>query len=135
MPNEARHGDPAPSSPTGNAADHFVDRHVRDGNGERLAFNDSWRRLTYAGLRDASAAFAGALRAAGIAREQRIALLLLDTIDVPIAFWGALRAGVVPVPINTLLPPDLVGYILNDSRAVALVVSAPLLSAVLENLY
>jgi 4-hydroxybenzoate-CoA ligase len=130
MPNEARHGGPAPSSPTGNAVDHFVDRHVRDGNGERLAFSDPWRRLTYAGLHDASAAFADALRAAGIAREQRIALLLLDTIDFPIAFWGALRAGVVPVPINTLLPPDLVGYILNDSRAVALVVSAPLLSAV-----
>ena len=94
MPNEARHGGPAPFSSNGNAADHFVDRHVRDENGARLAFSDPWRRLTYAGLRDASAAFAGALRAAGIAREQRIALLLLDTIDFPIAFWGALRAGV-----------------------------------------
>ena len=52
---------------------------------------------------------------------------MLDTVDFPIAFWGALRAGVVPVPINTLLPADITGYILGDSRAAALVVSAPLL--------
>ena len=51
----------------------------------------------------ASRRFAGALRAAGVARERRVALLLLDTVDFPIAFWGAIRAGVVPVPINTLL--------------------------------
>jgi 4-hydroxybenzoate-CoA ligase len=114
----------------GNAADYFIDRHLRDGNADRLAFRDPWRSLTYAALRDRSAAFAGALRAAGVAREQRIALLLLDTIDFPIAFWGALRAGIVPVPINTLLPAELTGYILGDSRAVALVVSEPLLPAV-----
>src|SRR5579884_1104282 len=99
---------------------------MRGGNGARLAFADPWRRLTYGKLHERSAAFAGALCDAGVAREQRIALLLLDTVDFPIAFWGAIRAGIVPVPINTLLPPDLVAYILGDSRAVALVVSAPL---------
>ena len=52
---------------------------------------------------------------------------MLDTVDFPIAFWGALRAGIVPVPINTLLPPEITGYILKDSRAAALFVSAPLL--------
>ena len=54
---------------------------------------------------------------------------MLDTVDFPIAFWGALRAGVVPVPVNTLLPADITGYILQDSRAAALFVSAPLLEA------
>ena len=62
-----------------------------------------------------------ALARAGIGRERRMAMLLLDTVDFPIAFWGALRAGVVPVPINTLLTHDTVGYILADSRAEALV--------------
>jgi len=60
--------------------------------------------------------------------EERIALVMLDTVDFPVAFWGALRAGIVPVPINTLLPADATGYILEDSRAAALVVSAPLLA-------
>ena len=113
----------------GNAYDFFVARHLREGRGARLAFADPWRSLTYAELDAASGRFAAGLAAAGIERERRIALVMLDTIDFPIAFWGALRAGVVPIPINTLLPADITGYILQDSRAAALFVSAPLLEA------
>ncbi len=111
---------------SGNAVDWFVDRHGRDGAGERQAFQDPWRSLTYAALEQATRRFAGALAAAGIDREQRLLILLQDTIDFPIAFWGALRAGVVPVPINTLLTADTVRYILADSRAVGAVVSEAL---------
>src|SRR5829696_8294729 len=112
---------------SGNAVDYFVDRHLREGRGDRLAFADPWRSLTYGELAAESARFAAGLRRAGIERERRIALVMLDTVDFPVAFWGALRAGVVPVPINTLLPPDITGYILKDSRAAALFVSMPLL--------
>ena len=115
----------------GNAAEFFVDRHVHEGRGERVAFVDPWNSLSYAGLHDASARFASALGRAGIGRERRLALVMLDTVDFPTAFWGALRAGVVPVPVNTLLPPDQLGYILADSRAEGLVVSAPLLPGLL----
>ena len=92
-------------------------------------------RLSYGELAEATRRFAGALRAAGIAREQRVVLLLLDTIDFPIAFWGAIRAGVVPVPINTLLTHEIIGYILADSRATALVISAPLVEPLLPVLH
>lgn len=112
-----------------NAVDWFVDRHVRDGNGERLAFRDPWRSLTYGGLQSATAAFAGALRKAGVGRERRILILLQDTIDFPIVFWGTMRAGAIPVPINTLLTPDTVQYILADSRAEAVVLSEGLTSS------
>src|ERR1700730_18002478 len=115
------------SEANGNAADYFVVRHLRQGHGDCIAFTDPWRSLTYAELDAASARFAAGLQRAGIERERRIALVMLDTIDFPIAFWGALRAGVVPVPINPLLPADITGYILHDSRAAALFVSAPLL--------
>jgi len=108
----------------GNAVDWFVDRHVRDGSGGRLAFQDPWRSLTYQSLQVATQRFAGALRRAGIERERRLVLLLQDTIDFPIAFWGALRAGIVPVPINTLLTAETVSFILADSRADGVVVSA-----------
>jgi len=113
----------------GNAYDWFVARHLREGRGARLAFVDPWRNLTYAELDAAAGRFAAGLATAGIERERRIALVMLDTIDFPVAFWGALRAGVIPVPINTLLPADITGYILQDSRAAALFVSAPLLEA------
>ncbi len=118
-------------SGNGNAVDFFVDRHVREGRGGVLAFRDPWRSLSYSGLAEATCRFADALRSAGVARERRIGLLLLDTIDFPIAFWGAMRAGVVPVPINTLLTHDMVGYILADCRADALVISAPLVGPLL----
>ena len=117
------------SEPDGNAYDYFVARHLREGRGARLAFVDPWRSLTYAELDAAAGRFAASLASAGIERERRIALVMLDTVDFPIAFWGALRAGVIPVPINTLLPAELTGYILQDSRAAALFVSAPLLKA------
>jgi 4-hydroxybenzoate-CoA ligase len=110
----------------GNAVDWFVDRHTRDGGGARVAFRDPWHSLTYAELETATRQFAGALQTAGIDRERRILLLLQDTIDFPIAFWGALRAGVVPVPINTLLTPETIAYILADSRAAGVVISAGL---------
>jgi 4-hydroxybenzoate-CoA ligase len=107
----------------GNAVEWFVDRHISDGNGERLAFQDPWRSLTYCELCDRTQRFAGALIQAGIERERRVILLLQDTIDFPVAFWGALRAGVIPVPVNTLLTSDTVEFILADSRASAVVVS------------
>src|ERR1700688_2411571 len=116
------------SEANGNAADYFVARHLREGRDDRVAFTEPCRSLTYAELDAASSRFAAGLKAAGIERERRIALVMLDTVDFPIAFWGALRAGVVPVPINTLLPPDITGYILEDSRAAAVFVSAPLLA-------
>jgi benzoate-CoA ligase family protein len=117
--------------PNGNAVEYFVDCHVREGRGDVAAFHDPWRSLTYAALADATCRFAGALRVAGVARERRVALLLLDTVDFPIAFWGAMRAGTVPVPINTLLTHEVVGYILADSRVEAVVISAPLVGPLL----
>ncbi|HVZ07232.1 benzoate-CoA ligase family protein [Rhodopila sp.] len=110
---------------SGNAVGWFVDRHVQAGGGDRLAFRDPWRDLTYAALQAGTRCFAAALRRAGIGQERRVVLLLQDTIDFPVAFWGAIRAGVVPVPINTLLTAETVGYILDDSRAAAVIASAP----------
>ena len=110
----------------GNAVDWFLDRHVREERGDRVAFTDPWRSISYAGLVKETVRFAVALAQAGIRQERRIALVMLDTVDFPIAFWGSLRAGVVPVPINTLLTPETTEYILKDSRAEAVVVTEAL---------
>ena len=65
-----------------------------------------------------------------IRRETRVALLMLDTVDYPCVFWGAVRAGIVPVCLNTLLTAKDYLYMLGDSRAEALIVAAPLLPVV-----
>jgi 4-hydroxybenzoate-CoA ligase len=120
------------TSPDSNAVDWFVDRHTRDGDPTGVAFEDPWRSLTRGGLAYATRRFAGALTRCGIGRERRLVMLMLDTVDFPVVFWGALRSAVIPVPINTLLTPDLVSYVLEDSRAEAIVISAPLLPSLLQ---
>jgi len=121
-------------APDGNAVDWFVDRHTRNGDAAGIAFEDPWRSLTRTALAEATRRFAGALTRSGIGRERRLVMLMLDTVDFPIVFWGALRAGVVPVPVNTLLTPDMVSYVLDDSRAEAIVISEPLLPGLLATL-
>ena len=109
-----------------NAVDWFVDRHLREGESASVAFEDPWRSLTRAALAEGTRRFAGALAAAGIGRERRLVMLLQDTVDFPIVFWGALRAGVIPVPVNTLLTAETIAHVLSDSRAEAVAISEPL---------
>ena len=67
------------------------------------------------------------LRRLGVRREERVAMIMLDTVDFPIVFLGAIRAGVVPVPLNTLLTSDQYAYVLADCRARVLFISEALL--------
>ncbi len=110
-----------------NAAAALIDRHLAQGRGPKPAFIDPTGALTYADLKDRTDRFAAALRGLGILPEQRVALILLDTLDFPVAFWGAIKAGIVAVPLNTLLGPEQWRYLIDDSRAAAVVISAALL--------
>jgi benzoate-CoA ligase family protein len=109
-----------------NAAVDMIDRNVAEGRGEKLALIDPTTRLTYAGLAERVDRFANAIPRLGIGRERRIALVMLDTVDLPVAFWGAIKAGTVPVPLNTLLPNDMWRYMIEDSRASAVVITGEL---------
>src|SRR6266849_2918550 len=85
----------------------------------------SW---TYGQLAERVDRFGHVLRSLGVRREERILLALLDTIDWPTAFLGAIKAGVVPIPVNTLMTEDDYRFMLADSRAKVLVVSEALLA-------
>ncbi|MEO0379976.1 MAG: AMP-binding protein, partial [Pseudomonadota bacterium] len=115
-----------------NAASYFVDRHVDKGRAGKVAFREvgTGRSLTYGALAEASGRAASALLAQGVAREERMAMLVLDQIEFPILFWGAIKAGVIPVPLNTLLATPVYDAILRDSRATMLVVSEALYNVV-----
>ena len=117
----------------GNAAGYFVDRHIEEGRGDKLAFVESGndgRHLSYGELAKKSGQMEGFYQGLGIAREDRVAMITLDTIDYPVLFWGSLKAGVIPILINTLLSSDGYRFILQDSRAKVLFISAPLLELV-----
>ncbi len=110
-----------------NAASDFLDVNTGAGRSEKPAFIDPIETLTYGGLLARANQMGNLLATYGIEREARVALMLLDTVDFPVAFWGAIKAGVIPVPLNTLLTSEQYAYILADARAKALVISAPLL--------
>src|ERR1700710_462542 len=109
-----------------NAAVDLLDRHIVEGRGDRIAVIDDDGHYTYRDLAARADRAAGALRDLGVQPEQRVALVLLDGIDFPAAFLGAIKLGAVPVPLNTMLTPEDYTYMLRDSRARAVIASAPL---------
>src|SRR5436305_12686115 len=119
---------------TYNAVTWLLDRNIDQGRAEKIAFTDTASELTYGELQKQSCRVANMLRRLGVRREERVAMIMLDTVDFPIVFLGAIRAGVVPVPLNTLLTSDQYAYVLADCRARVLFVSDALLPAVKDML-
>ena len=110
-----------------NAAVDFVDRNVEDGRGDKVAVIDEIGRHTYADVARRVNRAGNAMLGLGLQMEQRIAMCMLDNVDFPAIFFGSIKAGVVPVAINTLLTTADYDYMLRDSRAVALIVSDALI--------
>ena len=113
-----------------NAVTWLLDRNVDEGRGAKLAFTDTVSELTYGDLQKQSRRAANMLRRLGVRREERVAMIMLDTVDFPCVFLGAIRAGIVPVPLNTLLTSDQYAYVLADCRARVLFISEALLPVV-----
>ena len=116
-----------------NAAVYFVDRNALGATAAKRAFTEAAgleRSITYGELARETDRMVDFFARHAIRHENRVALLLLDQIEFPIVFWGALKAGVVPVALNTLLATDVYRIILADCRARALFVSHELLPVV-----
>jgi benzoate-CoA ligase len=109
-----------------NFADDMLRRNLDAGRAGKPAFIDPRGSWTYGELAERVLRFGHMLRNLGIAPEDRILLCLTDTIDWPTAFLGAIKAGVVAIPVNTLLHENDYRFMLNDSRAKLLVVSEEL---------
>ena len=114
--------EPAPSAGPGapNAAVELVDRHVVAGRGGRIAYVDADGACSYAQLAERVNRAGNALRALGVEAEQRVLLVMLDTVDFAAAFLGAIKVGAVPVPINTLLPAKDYEHLVRDEASTQL---------------
>src|SRR5882724_1554493 len=110
-----------------NAAHDLLDRNLRAGRAPKIACIDDEGSYSYGELAARINRFAASLPGFGMHMEQRVMLCLQDGIDFPTAFLGAIKAGIVPIPVNTMLSPADYAYMLYDSRAPVLVVSEPLL--------
>jgi len=110
--------------PQYNAAADLIDRNLTAGRGNKIAVIDDSGSYTYAALAERVDRCVNGLREFGIEPAQRILLCLLDSIDFPTCFLGAIKAGIVPIPVNTMCPALDYAWVLTDSGATAAIVSA-----------
>jgi benzoate-CoA ligase family protein len=115
-----------------NAAAHFVDRNVTEGRASApaIVLADSDRVLSYGEVQELANRTGNALLELGVEPESRVLVACLDAPEFLGAFWGAIKIGAIPIPVNTLLRAADYRYFLRDSRARVAVVSAPLLAEV-----
>src|SRR5712691_11256541 len=106
-----------------NAATYFIDRHLREGKSQKVAIECEAAALTYQQLAERVNQLGNGLRQLGVRVEERVLLLLLDTPEFAVSFFGAIKIGAVPVPVNTILKPSDYQYMLNNSRACVAIVS------------
>ena len=110
-----------------NFAQHLLEANA--GRSGKTAFVDDAGTLTYGSLAERVRRLAAGLRGLGIRREERVLLLMQDGCDWPVSLLGGIYAGLVPVAVNTLLTADDYAYMLENSRAQAVLVSGALLPA------
>jgi len=110
-----------------NAAYDLIERNLAAGRAAKLAYVDDAGQYTFGELAERVDRFGSGLQAMGFEMEHRVLLALTDTIDFPTAFLGAIKAGIIPIAVNTLLTPKDYEYMLSDSRAKVLIVSEQLL--------
>ena len=108
-----------------NFAQHLIE--LNAGRPQKTAFVDDAGTLSYGDLAVRIRRLGAGLRALGLRREERVLLLMHDCNDWPVSFLGAMHAGLVPVAVNTLLTADDYAYMLENSRAQAVLVSGALL--------
>ena len=109
-----------------NAAHDLIERNLVAGRAAKIAYIDDDGRYTYGQLAERVNRAADALTGIGLGMEERVMLCHLDTVDWPSVFLGAIKAGIVPVAVNTLLTAGDYEFMLRDSRARALIVSEAL---------
>ena len=107
-----------------NATTAFLDRHITEGRGAKVAVYFEDAIYTYAQIAELANRVGNGLLNLGVDLEQRVALLLLDSPQFAAAFFGTIKIGSVVVPMNTVLRPDDYVYLLNDSRARTLFIHA-----------
>ena len=110
-----------------NAAVDLVERNLAGGRAGKVAYIDDAGQYTYAELAERVNRFGNGLQMLGLEMEQRVLIAMVDSIDWPVAFLGAIKAGIVPIAVNTMLTTKDYEYMLSDSRAKALLVSEQLL--------
>ncbi|NCF11277.1 MAG: benzoate-CoA ligase family protein [Gammaproteobacteria bacterium] len=111
-------------APTFNVAVPFIDRHLGEGRGAKVAIRETpGREVTYAELAERVDRCGNALLELGLGRGERVLMMVKDCAEFYFLFWGAIKAGIVPVPLNTLLRAKDYAFMIEDSGCSGVVYS------------
>jgi len=121
-------------APGFNVAAPFIDRHVPEGRGGKVAIRCAAGDVTYAELADQVNRCGNALLGLGIAPGQRMAMLVADCPEFFYLFWGAIKAGIIPIPLNVILRAADYRVIFEDSGCAAVMYSPEFAAEVLPAL-
>ncbi|WP_449539011.1 benzoate-CoA ligase family protein [Ferdinandcohnia sp. Marseille-Q9671] len=105
-----------------NAADRFIEENVRNGLGNKVAVFSGDEQVTYQELLYRVNQFGNALKGLGVENENRMLMIMHDSSEFIVSFYGAVKIGALPIPTNTMLQPQDYEYLLNHSRSKILVV-------------
>jgi benzoate-CoA ligase family protein len=105
----------------------LLERRLTAGDGERIAVEIADQRWTYRDIAQLTARVGNSLRTLGVAREQRVVIILPDSTEFIAAFLGTMLVGAVAVPCSTFLGPSDYAYFLRDARAPVLITTSELL--------
>ena len=104
-----------------NAAPAFVDRHLAEGRGAKVAIRCAAGDVTYAELAERVNRCGNALLGQGLERGQRVLMVVKDSPEFFYVYWGAIKAGLVPVTLNTILRAADYQHMIDDSGCSAVV--------------
>ncbi len=103
-----------------NIAEYLIDRHVAEGRGNKVAIWTPSREVTYADLLDNVNRFGNTLKNFGIRPGDRILMVVKDCPEFFFLFWGAVKIGAIPVPLNGLASASDFEFIIQHSECSAL---------------
>jgi benzoate-CoA ligase len=104
-----------------NAATTFVDDNIAEGRGQRTAIYYQDQKITYQDVFEKVNRTGNALKQLGVEIENRVLLALPDSPEFAFSFFGAIKIGAVPIPTNPWMAAKDYDYLLNDSRARAII--------------
>ena len=113
-----------------NATTAFLDRNLKEGRGSKTAIYFEGKSYSYSQIAELANRAGNGLLDLDIDMEQRVALILLDSPQFAASFFGAIKIGALPIPINTNLRPNDYVYMLNDSRARVLLIHSVIWSQI-----
>ena len=107
-----------------NVAVPFIDKHILDGIGDKVAIRvHGGGEVTYFTLHEHVNRAGNALISLGLKRGDRVLMIIKDAPEFFYVFWGAIKAGIIPVPLNTLLRAKDYSFMIEDSAARGIIYS------------